>query len=185
MEIASLIKLRYSPRAFSEKSVSQNELNTLFEAARWAPSSRNEQPWRFVFVVKTEKTRYESLFSVLSEWNQKWVSSAPVLIAAIAKTTFEHKHLPNAHAQYDLGQSVAYFSLQATELGLHLHQMGGFDPQKAKQVLNLPDGFEVITMIALGYKGSLDRIPEEYHQQENRVRERIPLEQFVFKSKWT
>lgn len=185
MELDSLIKQRFSPRAFAEKSVSEQELKMLFEAARWAPSSRNEQPWRFIYASKSEIDEYNQLLSLLSEWNQRWAKSAPLLMAAVAKKNFDYKQLPNRHWMYDLGQAVAYLSLQAADLGLFVHQMGGFDAIKAKDVLNLPEDYEVITIIALGYRGNIDRIPEAYHQEEHRIRKRIPVDQFVFKGKWS
>lgn len=180
-----LIKKRYSPRAFDEKVVSKEVLYQLFDAARWAPSARNEQPWRFIFATKANTVAYERMFLILNEWNQNWAQSAPVLIAAIAKLNYNHKNIANEHAVYDLGQAVSYLTLQATALDLYLHQMGGFYPEKAKTHLNLPEGYQVVTMIALGYKGSVNRIPEAYHADENAARTRNEINSFAFEGKWS
>lgn len=181
--VHELISKRYSPRAFSEKPVSSEQLADLFEAARWSPSSRNEQPWRFVVAQKGEAA-YDEFLDVLNEWNQLWAQSAPVLIAAVAKMNSSHKNYPNKHAWYDLGQAVAHLTFQATSQGLYLHQMGGFSQDKAKLNLNIPEGFEPVKMIALGYKGTLDRIPENYHADEGKQRIRLPLEDIYFKNTW-
>ncbi len=180
MNIHPIIKQRCSPRAFSDKPVPTEIVLQLFEAARWSPSARNEQPWRFFYATKSDKEVYNNYFSVLNEWNQKWAHSAPVIIITVAKMNYEYMNRPNNYAIYDLGQSVAYFSLQATYLGLFVHQMGGFYPEKAIQVLGLTEGYEPITALALGYKGSIDRIPKEYHDQENKIRERLSLDSIVF-----
>lgn len=180
MSILNLIHNRYSPRAFSEQMVSTEQLDLLFEAGRWAPSSRNEQPWRFFYATKENIEHFNAYFSILNAWNQKWAQSAPVIIAAVAKLNSDHNNMPNSHALYDVGQAVAYLTLQATDMGLYVHQMGGFYPDKAKEVLNLPDGFAAITMLVVGYKGSPDRIPEEYQKTENKKSERLPLNSLVF-----
>jgi len=178
--INNLIHKRFSTRAFAEKMISSEQMQLLFEAARWAPSARNEQPWRFFYTTKENVEQYNAYFSILNEWNQKWAHSAPVIIAAVSKLNYDHKNSPNSFALYDLGQAVAYLSLQATEMGLYMHQMGGFYPEKAKTVLELSEGFEAITMIVLGYKGELERIPLEYQKLEGVERERMVLNTFVF-----
>jgi len=180
MSIRNLIHKRFSPRAFADKMVSSEQMEILFEAAQWAPSARNEQPWRFFYTTKDTVEQYNAYFSILNEWNQKWAQSAPVIIIAVAKMNYSHNNSPNSFAIYDLGQAVAYLSLQATEMGLYMHQMGGFYPDKAKMVLELPEGYNAITAIVLGYKGDLERIPAEYQKMEDVKRERLPLNSLVF-----
>jgi nitroreductase len=181
MSIKNLIHERTSPRAFSEQTVSLEQLEMLFEAARWAPSSRNEQPWRYMYALKADSDKYGNMLELLSVWNQKWAQTAPVLIAGISKLTFDHRNLPNEHAKYDLGQSVAYLTLQASDLGVHLHQMGGFDHEKANRLFQLPENFQVVVMIALGCKGTLERIPESYHLEELKKQVRLPLSEIASK----
>ncbi|MGE4290509.1 MAG: nitroreductase family protein [Salinivirgaceae bacterium] len=182
--IHPLLEKRYSPRAFSERPVSREQLHQLFEAARWSPSARNEQPWRFVFAVKENKEAYLQMLHVLNDWNQKWAQSAPVLIAAVAKKNYNYKETTNEHAWYDLGQSVAHLTFQATALGLYVHQMGGFSKEKASQWLGIPEGYEPVTMIAVGYKGDLERIPENYRADETKIRERLKPECIQFENHW-
>lgn len=182
--IHPLLEKRYSPRAFSEQSISRTDLELLFEAARWSPSSRNEQPWRFVFATKENAESYQQMLHILNDWNQQWAQSAPVLMLAVAKKQFNHKNRDNEHALYDLGQAVAHLTFQASALGLFLHQMGGFSKQNASQWLGIPEGYEPVTMIALGYKGELERIPESYRADENKPRVRLKTECIHFENQW-
>jgi len=181
MNLINLIHSRFSPRAFSEKTVSQEQLEQLFEAARWAPSARNEQPWNYIYASKDDPNQYAQMLELLSDWNQKWAQSAPVLVAGISKTTYAHHNKLNEYAWYDLGQSVAYLTLQASEMGLHLHQMGGFDRNKANKLFKLPENSEVVVMMVLGYKGLLDRIPESFHEAELTKNGRRSLDEMVTK----
>jgi nitroreductase len=182
--IHSLLSLRHSPRAFAENLVSDEILTSLFEAARWSPSARNEQPWRFIVASKEQNETYNKLLESLNEWNQKWAKSAPVLILASAKMNYDYNNAPNSYSIYDLGQAVANLTFQASSHGLLLHQMGGFDAQKAKSLLQLTSGLEPITIIALGYKGNLNRIPEVYHADETKKRRRLPLDDLLLPNSW-
>ncbi len=137
--INSLINKRYSPRTFSNKPVDEKLLSELFQAASYAASSRNGQPWRFIYATKENPEDYNRILGCLSEWNQRWAKLAPVLIVSISKTHYEHKNYQNSHSRYDLGQAVAYFGIQAIENDLYIHQMGGFSETKAKEVLNIPE----------------------------------------------
>jgi nitroreductase len=182
--IHPLLEKRYSPRAFSEKSIAPTDLELLFEAARWSPSARNEQPWRFIYASKENSESYQQMLHILNDWNQQWAQSAPVLIAAVAKKNYNYKKTTNEHAWYDLGQSVAHLTFQASALGLYVHQMGGFSKEKASQWLGIPEGYEPVTMIALGYKGELERIPESYRADETKTRERLKPECIQFENQW-
>lgn len=174
---------RWSPRSFSDRPVSPKDLHTLFEAARWAASSYNEQPWRFLVGVRGSET-YQKILSSLIEFNQLWAKSAPVLILGATKTTFSNNNAPNAVALYDLGAAAATFCYEATALGLHTHQMGGYDRDIARKAFDVPDEFIFGAVIALGYLGEPSALTmPQMVQQEVAPRQRKPLSDIVF-SAW-
>jgi nitroreductase len=174
---------RWSPRSFSDRPVSSSDLETVFEAARWAASSRNEQPWRFLVGARGSDT-YQKILSVLMPFNQAWARSAAVLILGAARTKFSHDNSPNVVALYDLGASAATLCYQATALGLHTHQMAGFDRAAARTVFGVPEEFEFGAVIALGYQGEPSALTiSQMLQQETSPRQRKALSEFVF-SAW-
>ena len=182
--IHDVIARRWSPRAFDERPVEQATLKSLFEAARWAPSSNNEQPWRFIVASKETSTDYDRLFACLVEGNRKWVFRAPVLILSVASLLFEDDGKLNRHALHDTGMAAENFVLQATALGLQAHQMAGFDTQKARETCLIPTGFDPVAMIALGYPGDPAVLPDYLRDREMKPRERQPIGDFVFSIKW-
>jgi nitroreductase len=182
--IHDVIARRWSPRAFDERPVEQETLKSLFEAARWAPSSNNEQPWRFIVASKETSTDYDRLFACLVEGNRKWAFRAPVLILSVASLLFEDDGKPNRHALHDTGMAAENFVLQATALGLQAHQMAGFDTQKARRTCLIPTGFDPVAMIALGYPGDPAVLPDYLREREIKPRERQPIVDFVFSIKW-
>ncbi len=184
IKIHPLIKQRWSPRAFSEKPVEEEKLTSLFEAARWSASCFNEQPWRFVVGIKGKGSSYQRIFDCLAEGNQLWCQYAPVLILLCAKKTFTHNQKDNKWAFYDLGQAAAYISFQAMAEGLYVHQMAGFDPQKARNAFNIPDDFVPFTVMALGYLGDPDILPDNLKKSELGSRQRIPMKEIVFSENW-
>src|ERR1700679_2394489 len=169
---------RWSPRAYSDKPVSDADLKTIFEAVRWTASSSNEQPWRFIVGRKGSET-YEKILSSLVEFNQLWAGKAPVLMIGLANT-LNSKGATNGAAVYDLGQSAAMLVLQAADLGLEAHQMGGYDRDKARQLLGIPAEFHLGAAIALGYQGDPSLLNEHQQQQETTPRKRKELSEFVF-----
>jgi nitroreductase len=174
---------RWSPRAFSDREVSPADLAKVFEAARWAASSYNEQPWRFL-VGTRNSTAYNKIFASLMPFNQLWATSAPVLILGASKTRFSHNDSPNRVALFDLGAASSYLTLQAHALGLAAHQMAGFDPDAARKAFEIPDIYAIGSVIALGYQGEPDALPnEQFRSQEVSPRTRKPLKEFVF-SAW-
>jgi nitroreductase len=175
-----LIEKRYSPRAFSNEAVEEEKIISLLEAARWSPSSMNEQPWRFIVGVKGEGETYEKLYNALFEQNQDWAKNAPVLILAVAKEFNDISKQNNRHAEYDLGQAIAHLTIQATSLNLYLHQMGGFDPDKADKLFNIPEGYTPMSVIAIGYLGNIDSLPEQLKVREKAKRNRKELSELVF-----
>jgi nitroreductase len=182
--IEDLIARRWSPRAFEERPVEPEQLKQLFEAARWAPSSNNEQPWRFLAATRDSRVDYDKLFGCLSEGNAKWVFRAPLLMLSVASLFFEDDGKPNRHALHDTGMAVENLVLQATALGLQAHQMAGFDIEKARRDCQIPSGFEPVAMIAVGYPGDPAILPDYLHERELKTRERQPIGDFVFTSSW-
>ena len=182
--IHELIRRRWSPRAFSDLPVEPDKLLSLFEAARWAASSNNEQPWAFLVATQHDPKHFEAMASVLVEFNRAWANKAPVLILTLAHIQFEKDGKPNRHAFYDLGQAAANLALQATALGLTTHPMAGFNVEAAREHFAVPEGWEPVSMIALGYPGNLDSLTEKLQQRETAQRHRKPLETFIFSGAW-
>ncbi len=178
--INELIARRWSPRAFADKPVEPDTLARLFEAARWASSSFNEQPWKFVVATRQDQEAHEALAGCLVEGNRIWAAAAPVLIMSIAKLNFDHKERPNRHAYFDLGQAVATMLVQATDLGLLAHQMAGFDADKARTSLEIPDDHDPVAAMALGYPGAAAQLPDDLQEKEKAPRRRNDLDNFVF-----
>jgi len=178
--VHDLIRARWSPRAFSDRDVSDADLKTIFEAARWAASSYNEQPWRFLVGRKSDPEAYGKILSVLAPFNQAWAKSAPVLFIMAAKRTFSHSGMQNLYAVHDAGQALAHIFLQATALGLHAHGMAGFDRDRARTELGIPDDYDLGAAVALGYLGSPDQLPDQQRQSELARRTRKPLNEIVF-----
>jgi nitroreductase len=182
--IHDLIQRRWSPRAFDERPVEADKLLSLFEAARWAPSSNNEQPWRFIVATKGEEAAWNRLLACLVEGNRKWAYRAPVLILSVASMNFEDEAKPNRHAYHDTGMAVENLVLQATALGLVTHQMAGFDMEKARADLKIPAGHEPVAMIAVGYPGDPSLLADHLKQREVAPRERNPVSTFVYSGEW-
>jgi nitroreductase len=159
-------------------------LRSIFEAARWAPSSYNEQPWAFIVATKDDKDSFAKLLSVLIEFNANWAKSAPVLAIAVAKLAFANNNAPNRNAQYDTGAAAALLSVEATARGLAVHQMAGFDPEKARQVFGIPPGWEAIAAIAIGYRGDPASLPPPLKEREMAPRTRKPIGEFVMTGHW-
>ncbi len=182
-DILPVVVHRWSPRSFADRDVSPADLRTIFEAARWAASSYNEQPWRFLVGTRGSET-YQKILASLIEFNQQWAHSAPVLILGVARTKFSHNGSPNVVAQYDLGAAAATICYQATALGLFTHQMGGYDRDVARKALAIPEDFIFGAVIALGYQGEPAALTnEQMLAQETSPRQRKPLSDVVF-SAW-
>jgi len=178
-----LLKRRWSPRAFAERPVEPDKLHSLFEAARWAPSSNNEQPWRFLVGTRENKADWDRLFTCLVEGNQKWAHRAPVLMLSVAKLTFDDGSA-NRHATYDTGLAVENLVIQATALGLFVHQMAGFRVHQAREECKIPSGYEPMAMIAVGYPGDPATLPDHLRERELKPRERNSISEFVFSGTW-
>lgn len=163
-EIDPIFLNRWSPRAFSSEAIPDETLARIFEAARWAPSSFNEQPWRYI-VAKSAEDRARFI-GFLMEANQAWAKDAPVLIAVISKKTFSHNNSPNSVSQFDAGCGWGYLALGAAQNNLITHGMAGFDRDKAREVLGIPDDFDILAIIALGKHGDPSQLPEAVRERE-------------------
>ncbi|MGB7731981.1 MAG: nitroreductase family protein [Candidatus Acidiferrum sp.] len=181
--VHDLIRHRWSPRAFADKPVAGEVLRSLFEAARWSPSSSNEQPWAFLVATKDDPA-YPKLLSTLVEFNQMWAKNAPVLAIAVSKLSFARTGSPNRNAFYDTGAAVAHLTMEASARGLFVHQMGGFDPQKAKELFSIPADWEAIAAFVIGYPGDPQTLSETLRERELAPRSRKPLSEFVMSGAW-
>ncbi|MDO9169729.1 MAG: nitroreductase family protein [Methylobacter sp.] len=186
VKIHDIIQARWSPRAFdSDRPVSHDDLLSLLEAARWAPSCFNDQPWRFVVCDKaTDETGWQHAFSILAEKNRRWAKNAPVLMLAVAMENFNHNGQPNRWAMYDTGAASGSMCLQATALGLCVHQMGGFDAEKAHEVFNLPDDCKPMAMMAVGYQAEVNMLDDDFKEAELAARSRAALNEQFYAGQW-
>jgi len=182
--VHELIRERWSPRAFADKPVPRDVLRSIFEAARWAPSSNNEQPWAYIVASRDDKASFEKMLSVLVEFNANWAKTAAVLALAVAELAFAKNNVPNRNAQYDTGAATALLSVEATARGLAVHQMAGFDPEKARHVFGIPAGWEAIAAIAIGYPGDPASLPQPLKDREMAPRTRKPIDEFVMAGHW-
>lgn len=174
---------RWSPRSFSDREVSIQDLRTIFEAVRWTASSFNEQPWRYL-VGRRADAAYNKIFESLVEFNQAWAKTAPVLILNAARKTFSHNGTENVVALYDLGASAATLCYQAMHLGIHTHQMGGYNREVARRLFSIPDDYMTGAVIAMGYLGEPSALTSDsLRQQEISPRERKTVSEFVY-SAW-
>jgi nitroreductase len=182
--IHDLIAARWSPYAFADRPVAKADLLSLFEAARWAPSSYNEQPWSYLVATREEPEEFGRLLSCLVEANQAWARAAPVLALGCTSLLFTRNGQPNAAAVHDLGLGSAMLVLEATARGLAVHQMIGILPERARELYAVPAGVQPLTGLAIGYAGDPAALPENLRQRDLARRSRKPLAAFVFGGKW-
>ena len=182
--VLDVIKRRWSPRAFADRDVEPEKLRSLLEAARWAPSSFNEQPWRFILARRSEEESYERLLQCLNEKNQRWAQHAPVLMLTAARRRFSHSGRENRHAWHDVGLAMGSLLAQATELDLYVHQIAGIRPERAREAFGIPEAFEPVVGVAVGYVGEPAMLSEKRRKQEVRERRRRPLNETVFSGSW-
>jgi len=182
--VHELIRERWSPRAFSEEPVSAQILQSLFEAARWAPSSNNEQPWAFLVGTRGDGDTFRKILGTLVEFNQTWAKHAPVLAIAVSELAFAKSGHSNRNAFYDTGAAVSQLTTEATSRGLFVHQMAGFDPHKAIEAFAIPNGWEPIAAFAIGYAGDPQALPDTLRERELAPGTRKPLREFVMSGEW-
>lgn len=177
--VTELIEQRRSRRAYSSKAIEPEKIKSLFEAARWAPSSVNEQPWFYLYATHEQPELWNKIFETLTPGNKIWAKEAPLLVVAMYRKNFIGIDRPNGAAKFDLGAANAFLSLQATQLGLNIHQMGGFEKQEAIESLNIPDTHEPVVVLAIGYLGDMESLPENLREREVAPRERYTQDFFV------
>jgi len=182
--VHELITRRWSPYAFADRPVSEDDLRSLFEAARWAQSSYNEQPWRYIVATKADPAEFARLLSCLVEGNQAWAQAAPVIGLGCTSLVFERNGKPNAAAIHDLGIASATLTFEATARGLYVHQMIGIVPDRAREVYRIPEGVQPLTGLAIGYAADPAALPEKYRERDLAKRTRKPLAGFVFEGEW-
>ena len=176
-----LIRDRWSPVCFTSKKIEPAVLGSLFEAARWAPSSYNEQPWGFCLATQDQPTEFAAMLGCLAEANQEWVKHAYGLVISVAKLAFDRNGKPNRHAFHDVGLATQNLFIEALSQGVSCHPMAGFDPEKARSVLSIPATHEAVAAIALGYSAEdLSGFPAGLRQRDEAGRQRKPLNQVVF-----
>jgi nitroreductase len=184
--IHEIIANRWSPRAYdANKQVSQEQVIALLEAARWAPSCFGDQPWRFIVWNKAQDpTAWQQAFDCIVPNNQTWVKDAPVLVLICADTLFGHNQTPNKWAQYDTGAAALSLCLQATSMGLVTHQMGGFNSDKTRETFTIPEQYTPIAMLAVGYEGDANTLPDDLKARELAERKRKALGELFYKGTW-
>lgn len=182
--IHPLLAARWSPRAYADTPVPQEILLSLLEAARWSASAFNEQPWRFIIATKAQPEAFAKALSCLSESNQRWAGSAPVLMFTFAALTHAVNGSPIRTALYDVGLAVQNMVVQASAHQLAVRQMAGIDLDKVRQVYAVPENFVPITGLALGYRGEPDMLDEKLREREMQPRTRKPLNELVFDGEW-
>jgi nitroreductase len=182
--IADLLAHRWSPRAFVDRPVDAAALRQLFEAARWAASSFNDQPWYYLVAARQNPEEFQKMLACLIDANQAWAKAAPVLAISVARTKLAHNGAPNGWARHDVGAASASLAIQATELGLAVHQMAGFDPNRARETYHIPEDYEPVAAMAIGYPGEPDALPDALRQRELAERKRKPMTDFVFSGDW-
>jgi nitroreductase len=182
--IHELLVKRWSPYAFADRPVAEDDLRSLFEAARWAASSYNEQPWRYIVATSSNSDELTKLLSCLVEGNQPWAKAAPVLALGCVSEKFALNGKPNAAGEHDLGAAGASLTFEATARGLHVHQMIGILPDRARELYGIPDGFRAVTALAIGYLGDPINLPDNYRPRDLSARQRKPLAEIVFAGRW-
>jgi nitroreductase len=183
--IHELISHRWSPRSFEARPIETEKLRSLFEAARWASSSYNAQPWSFIVSTKDDPENFKKVLECFVEFNQSWAKSAAAVAISVASHKMPHDGSQNRHAFHDVGQAATTLALQATALGLQVHQMAGIIPDKAREVFGIPQDFEAVAGFAIGYPGDPMALPEgRLRDTETGARQRKPVTEFVFTGGW-
>lgn len=183
--VAEIFRVRWSPRSFSSQPVPAEILEAILDAGRWAASSYNEQPWRFIVATKDDPEAFQALLSALVPFNQSWAKNAPVLLLTAARSNFSHNETANSHSLHDAGAALAYIMLQAAASGVQGHAMAGFDRAKARELAGVPPEFQLGAIVAFGYPDSPDNLPnDQMKQQEVAPRKRKPLSELAFKGHW-
>jgi nitroreductase len=175
---------RWSPYSFDDRSVAEPDLLSLFEAARWAASSYNEQPWNYIVATNENSKEFDQLLSCLTESNQLWAKAAPVLVLGVVSLRFMKNAKDNRAAVHDLGLASGNLVMEATTRGISVHQMIGILPDKARELYQIPEHYEAWTAMAIGYSADPATMPDALKERDTTPRQRRPLKDFVFASHW-
>lgn len=178
--IMDVIANRWSPVIYSDRQVEKETVESLLEAARWAPSAFNEQPWQYIVGYKGDEN-HKKIGETLAEGNA-WAKEAAVLMLSIAKSFFDHKHKPNRHYMHDLGMATMNLVLQATDMDLVTHQMSGYDTEKARELFSVPEDYETGSVIVIGYAGDADSAPDDMKERDSSPRQRKDLGDLYWKT---
>jgi nitroreductase len=182
--ILQVLAERWSPYGFADRPVSEADLRSLFEAARWAASSYNEQPWNYLVATRENSREFGRLLSCLVETNQAWAKAAPVLVLGVVRLQFTKNNQDNRAAVHELGLAAGNLLVEATTRGFSVHQMIGILPDKAREVYQIPEHFEAWTAMAIGYKADPAKLPNALKERDLAPRQRKPLSEFVFTGQW-
>lgn len=177
--VHELIANRWSPRAFDNTSLTHEQIKSLLEAVRWAPSCFNEQPWKVIYAIRSEDENFQKVFKCLNGWNQNWAKTAGALMITIAKENFDFDGRENIHAWHDVGLAVSNMNVQAMSMGIYTHMMGGIERDIIQETFSLPKGYTAIAGVALGFPGDVTQIPEDIAADEYKAQERKPVSDFA------
>lgn len=182
--VHDLIRRRWSPVSFADRNIEREKIGSLLEAARWASSSFNEQPWRFIIATKDDPAEFGRMLDCIVPANVEWAQSAPLLIITVAKHAFTKNEKANRHAWHDVGSATTNLILQAVSMGIFVHSMAGFDAEKARATYSIPRDFEAVAAHALGYPGDWTSLPEGLQQRQTSPRSRKSLPEIAFTGEW-
>jgi len=181
--INELIQSRRSTVLFSDKTISKDSIESLFEAARWAPSSRNQQPWRFVYVLRNDLD-FSGWLGCLHEKNREWAQNAPMLILTVAQIISDYNNKENAYAVHDTAMAYSNLVFQALSLGLSVHPMGGFDKDKIRNLVFIPEDYEPLVVAVVGNKSTSTGFSHDLLERENSIRKRKLINEIVFRQQF-
>lgn len=182
--ILDLVADRWSPYGYDPRPMPATDLQSLFEAARWAASAFNEQPWRYLVAQREDEEKFSALLSCLVDANRQWAQNASALVITVASLNYAHNGKPNGTAWHDVGLAAATLTAEATSRGLMVHQMAGILPDKARELFGIPDGFQAVTAMAIGYAVDPATLPDELRERDTAPRQRRPLAETVFSGAW-
>ena len=182
--IEAALSQRWSPYSYAERDVATADLASILEAARWAASSYNEQPWRYILARRSDAASFDKLISCLVEANQTWAKNAPVLLVGVVMSNFARNGKPNKAVRHDLGLASGNLCAEATARGLFVHQMIGIDPERVRELYGLPDDAEALTAMTIGHVGDGSDLPDGVGKLDRAPRARRQLSEFVFGNTW-
>jgi nitroreductase len=181
--VLDIIKNRWSPVSFSPAVVEDNKIREILEAARYAPSSMNEQPWLFILVTREEPVIFNNIIEMLDDGNKTWAKNAYALIISLARMKHRYREKPNKYAFHDTGMAVSNMLLQAISMDIYFHQMGGFSPEKVKDYFKIDEGIEPVAVIALGYLGDGSELPEDVADRDKKRKPRKEISEYAFRNR--